>query len=330
MRSAPTIILLTLLVAVTGSRAAEAGDERRAAVIVQGDARHVDGIRSDVTAWLTRAAWTIASGATVDRATDAAGKCLGDAARDCSTAIRAVQVGRLWLVSAREERVDGDHQLVITASAFGADGRLLATDRRYCDACGDDGRREAVDELLAAIDRSISAQSGATTILRIRSRPPGATISVDGAGVGLTAGTDALQIEVTPGPHTITADAPGHRLESRQIEAREGDVHEIDLELQRVVPPPPGRGPLPWIVTGVGLAALVGGVVLIAADEDATADGRSNYRYSDTMVPGVALTAVGAAGTAFGAYLFARGPAKRQPIVAMSADGAWLGYGGSF
>ena len=96
-----------------------------------------------------------------------------------------------------------------------------------------------------------------------------------------------------------------------------------------------GPGPLPYVVLGVGGAALVGGVVLAAV----TVSGKTSLTYKDADTRtsiGFALGGVGLAGVAAGviwAVLGSRGPSA-GPVasvgIAPTAGGAAVCAGGTF
>ena len=138
----------------------------------------------------------------------------------------------------------GTHQIVVSLAGH-AEARL--------DATAHEGQPVALDVAL-------------TPLVAIRVEPPGAQLLLDGKPVAIADGS----IAVPPGAHALVAHERGfvdHRVE---IPAERMPDYQLAIELARVkvvvVPPPSsrftGRRKIALAVGGVGLAALVGGVVL--------------------------------------------------------------------
>lgn len=98
-------------------------------------------------------------------------------------------------------------------------------------------------------------------------------------GIDLGASSVGVEVPLDPGPHTITASAPGYLPFSQTADLREREVTKLTIELepapepevplsparpdQPPQPPPPNRT-LPYIVGGVGAASLIAGGVFFA------------------------------------------------------------------
>jgi hypothetical protein len=85
----------------------------------------------------------------------------------------------------------------------------------------------------------------------------------------------------------------------------------------------------PYALMGVGGAALLAGVVMIAIDEDADPVGPQQPTIRDTATGGVVLGIAGAAAIAGGIYLWRR-DAHSAPVAAVSSDGGYVGWTGRF
>jgi hypothetical protein len=87
---------------------------------------------------------------------------------------------------------------------------------------------------------------------------------------------------------------------------------------------------LPYGLVGAGALALVGGVVMIAIDEDPNPIGVQSPTYRDTATIGTVVGIAGAAALGVGLYLWITDKPSSQPIAAVSRDGAVVGWAGRF
>jgi hypothetical protein len=248
----------------------------------------------------------------------------GCAAPDCMREAVASGQGRGVLVTTVAV-AGSDYRL--HAEIVGADGAVLAARDGVCEICTYDEAAEALRGLVAEaageLDSAPTPTPVATTgTMRISSAPAGATVVIDGA----TVGTTPYEGELSVGPHTVELTKAGHSPQTRAVEVVGGEAAIVDMELV------PQAGSLSlrtteiigWSAIGVGVAALITGIALLAVDENPVKgncsgvhvdiDGDCEFRY-DTLTGGVVLTVVGIAGAATGAGLVfhARRSRKRQP-----------------
>jgi hypothetical protein len=87
---------------------------------------------------------------------------------------------------------------------------------------------------------------------------------------------------------------------------------------------------LPYGLVGVGALALVGGVVMVAMDEDPDPTGVQTPTYRDSATIGTVVGIAGAAALGVGLYLWITDKPSSQPIAAVSRDGAIVGWAGRF
>lgn len=125
----------------------------------------------------------------------------------------------------------------------------------------------SIDELKARIPK-LTIQRGAGA--------EAATIELDGVALG-QASID-VEIPLNPGPHTITAQAPGYEDFQDTVTMVEGATETLSISMQEIQKPTPAQNPvepvaekkqgprfglLPWIVGGSGIAvSIVGGTLL--------------------------------------------------------------------
>lgn len=87
---------------------------------------------------------------------------------------------------------------------------------------------------------------------------------------------------------------------------------------------------LPYSLIGVGGLAAVSGLVMIGIDEDPDPTGQQSPTYRDTATMGTVLGLAGAAAVGVGVYLWLTDKPRSQPVAAISSDGAYVGWAGSF
>jgi hypothetical protein len=135
-----------------------------------------------------------------------------------------------------------------------------------------------------------------TAMSRLRERIPklfiergagaeAASVQLDGVDIG--ASSIGVEVPLDPGPHKVTAAAPGYNPFDATVELKEREVTKVTLELEvapePVAPPPPTRvvivpqekGPdrtVPYIVGGAGIVFLGAGGALFALRQTALAD----------------------------------------------------------
>ena len=201
--------------------------------------------------------------------------------------------------------------VTLTGWLFAGAGAPVAQDRKVCPACRVDALTKGAQDLIAALWRA-GDPSGST--LRIATSPSGARVALDGAPSGFS----PVELEVTPGDHTVTASKDGYDPISTQVAAQGGKIHPVELALERTARVRPGKSRLPLIVIGAGAALVIGGGILLALDEDNPAPGPNRpATYTDTSVPALVLGGVGLATAGAGVYLMLRKPAVvEQPAAA--------------
>lgn len=135
-----------------------------------------------------------------------------------------------------------------------------------------------------------------TAITRLRERIPklliergtgadAAAVHLDGVALG--GNSVGVEIPLDPGPHNVSANAPGFKPFTATVELKEREVTRLAIELEPQPIPPPDAGPkqvivvtrteapkrlVPYVVGGAGVAALVAGGVLFALHESLDAE----------------------------------------------------------
>lgn len=201
-----------------------------------------------------------------------------------------------------------------------------------------------------------------TAIARLREKIPklfiergsgadAALVQLDGVDVG--ASSIGVEVPLDPGPHSVTAAAPGYKPYSATVELKEREVTKVTLELEvnpePVAPPPKERvvivpqekGPnrtVPYVIGGAGIVLLGTGGALFALRQSNKAElekdcpdpdhcGKSNEDTYDkvklygVLAPVAAGVGVAAIGTAVALIVFEKKPEKKSA----TPKATWLG-----
>lgn len=231
-----------------------------------------------------------------------------------------------------------DAATVLTAWVFRRNGDQLASGQRHCERC----RGVAVETALQELVGELVVQARSRTrpaSLALTSSPPGATVTVDGAAVGVT----DLSVPVSPGRHQVRFELAGRTPEVRDVVVGDGETMTVDVRLAPAVeagPAPPGTDArrasrAPWLLVGAGAALAVAGGVLFALDEDLPAPPAPRTRdYFDSARLGVGLGLAGLAAVGGGLLWRARSgdaaPAATALRLDAGAGGATVVLGGVF
>jgi hypothetical protein len=154
-----------------------------------------------------------------------------------------------------------------------------------------------------------------------------ASIELDGVAVGDS--SVGVEVPLDPGPHAVTAKAPNHKPFDANVTLTEEQTTHLEVKLEQLPPellrsgggaPAPEKPPskvVPFVIGGVGVAALIGSGVLFGQRqstlkelEDACGtDGKhcppskqsryddlKFYHYGSMVTLGVGVAAVGTAG----------------------------------
>jgi len=201
-----------------------------------------------------------------------------------------------------------------------------------------------------------------TAITRLREKIPklliergsgaeAALVQLDGIDLG--ASSIGVEVPLDPGPHKVTAVAPGYKPFGATVELKEREVTKVTLELEvnpepiapppkeRVVMVPQEKGPdrtVPYIIGGAGIVFLGASGALFALRQSTKAEleqdcpdpdrcGESNrdtydrlqvYNIAAPVVGGIGLAAIG---TAVALIIFEEKPEKKSA----KPKTTWLG-----
>lgn len=200
-------------------------------------------------------------------------------------------------VSAMVVKEEGDYRVRV-ALLEGNEQR--ASVEEICELCG----IEELGEMLTAMGGRLRRKADLmreSALLRVETKPQGAQVRVDGEVVGTT----PVEVSVSGGSHAIEVSKPGHRTETRDIDAVPGTRDNYSFVLVRGGV----QTWLPWTLLATGVVGVVAGGVLIGIDgneirSDCNADATGNCQFLHrTLGGGIALTFVGVGLVAAGVAL---------------------------
>lgn len=87
---------------------------------------------------------------------------------------------------------------------------------------------------------------------------------------------------------------------------------------------------VPYTLVGVGGAAMITGVVLLAINQSPSSTGVEQPTYRDTEGTGIVFLAAGAVSAGVGVYLWLHQRASSEPVVAVAPGGGYVGWAGRF
>ena len=187
----------------------------------------------------------------------------------------------LWLYDARKKETAAVH----TARCEGCSTVLLVGTAI-----------QASRVLLAQVDQNRGSR------IAVRSRPRGALVTIDDVPRGVT----DLAFGVTPGKHTVVLTLDGYEATTHTVEVKPGAEAVVDVHLAPATAGPADKGGgalsprvFKWVALGAAVATLGAGIALMVMDGQETCDKAHDHyvcpeRY-ETLTPGVALVATGAA-----------------------------------
>jgi tetratricopeptide (TPR) repeat protein len=114
----------------------------------------------------------------------------------------------------------------------------LAAFARYLRLDPHASNREAVERNVKALEGRLAATG--RQMLHVLTEPPGAEVAVDGA----PAGRSPVDAAFRPGPHAVTASAPGWQPARRDVVLLPQRSLEIRIDLEPLPPPPPAPATL--------------------------------------------------------------------------------------
>lgn len=340
MKPSPVVALL-LLGALTAAAAAEPAPASKAgAALVWGSAsgRARAVAQAAAESELRAAGWSLLRLAAEPAASLSA--CFrSEAPWPCAEPLlRAQELASVFALEVASERA----QVRLTGQLGATLGERVTLEFRYCTPCSDDAALEKAARQLVRQLLAEGAVRNATTKLVVHTRPPGATIRLDGRMID----APGNQIAAGPGWHTLVLQLAGYRSEIRTIRLTEGATAHVEVALVAepgsTRPAAPGAAPVParsrrarWplVLAAGGAAALSAGLVLLVLDEDPQRDAaREHHEHVlDSAPAGLAVGLAGAASLSLGLAIWFGAPAPAcighcAAAGASASSRAWISW----
>ncbi len=335
-------LLIAWIAWVAGAQLAEAGTS---ALLARGAASAGERATasSAVREVLSRSGWQISKRTFSEREADSVTACLrNDRPWSCIVAVLGDRsLEQLAIVSIDPKRApDGTAMLVVTARVVVGAQNLAYGDAQFCERCDAEKLRTTTLAVASKVLNRVLLSSSKSS-LEVSSTPSGARVTVNGAVLGVT----NAAFNVLPGAHVVTISLRGHREVSRRVDVANGEAAEMSVILE----PEPAEAPVAgseetaarleldasdtpdthqqrivpsWVAPaamGVGVTAVIGGIVLMNADADQPVGEPQNQ--TNLSGRGLALIIGGSVAAAAGVVLW-RWPPTRKLRASSSSSSA--------
>jgi hypothetical protein len=236
-------------------------------------------------------------------------------------------LGASYLITANIAESNKTYTMVMEI-INGRTGGVLASNRDRCETCGAEEAGEKMGLAASALRERLEVVSRAPARIVIRSRPPGATVVMDGRQVGAT----PLDVELPGGPHHAQLYLRDHDPSSRSFTVVSGVDETLDLDLVAIPPRFPYRT-VGWSTLGGGAALIAAGIVTMTFDKheigcsarDQDVYGHCPYVRS-TNWWAASLIGIGVAAATTGGFFLYLAP----PAAGTNTASAVAGFSGTF
>ena len=319
MRSPRLLSLLLVTVTALGALAAPARADALTLMITGDDAKQ-PVVEAALVPWLAKHGFEAQIAPDNDPVFTALIGCQVLNDQDCNQVVKASTLFvNVDLKRDTQRQVD---KVTLTGWLYGPTGAFVISSTEACDPCSNELLGPRAEKMAASL---FAKRDEGEAPLQITSSPAGARVLIDGDYKGET----PLTIQVATGQRTVTIELAGRKTETRRVDAKKDEPQTVDVTLASSGGPtgPIKRNPLFLGVAGVGVAAIIGGAVLIVIDEDVDGLPSTQKTYFDSAPGGVALAGAGVAAAAVGAILYFTTGSSSAPS---RTPTAWLspGHGG--
>jgi len=321
---AKQLSLVVLVISMVNAGAAHAD---KGIIVIGGNADPLrrNAVGDAVKDSATKAGWIVAPSPLTKQESQRLLACNDPTLYPCVPASLATGgIERLFVIKVDAGTTDGgEPQLIIDVTLIGTNPQGLVSEKKHCDHCADDQLKLQSSSLAAGMLQELATRSG-RTVLDVKSDPPGARITLDGKMVGLT----NARFNIYPGEHQITLEKSGYGSRTRKVTIQDGSTEEVAEQLRSSTQPAVESSTtgsrLPVALFGVGVAAVVGGGVMILVDQDPSPTGNRNYW--NTAPWGVAIGVAGLATIGLSYYFWHDAKAHSAPTAALVPGGAVIGW----
>jgi hypothetical protein len=318
------LLALALISLAAAPARADDGIDETVGVVVTGEATMQPQLVAQLETWLRMHGHDLVSTPLPPEAINALIDCFVIEDLACARQVveKRAQTGAIVFAQVTLDAGQTAQDRTVTLTVHWLDkGKDVRTEHRECERCTDGTLRSTADTLMTALTGDDEPRGR----VKIRSRPSGAKVSIDGKEVGTT----PVSPRLLAGEHTVVFELGARPAQTRSVTVEAGQVSTVNVAFPE--PPRPFRQKL-------GIAALAGGALLgasggflIAIDEDDIKKPTQVQYHTETMLGGVALVASGAAVIGVGIYLLVSSPSERSaPAVSLAPGGGVIGWTGRF
>lgn len=323
------VVALLVVIALTAPHAASAGTS--VGVLVTGDHLKKAPTQQQAEKWMRGHSQRVVTTALPRDAVNSLLNCFVLDDPKCMRSIVDARATTDMLVSIRVDAASKKAKDIRLTIDWFVKGHSPISSRRTCDKCTDAVLRKTIDAMLSALSETVPGFMGT---LKVSSTPPGITVLVDNATVGVT----PVETRIPVGDYKVQLARDGRVGETKTVSVIGEAVTEIDLE-------PPTAGTIaddpvretpaaarpsrlfPGLLIGLGVAAMGAGTALYLTSEEPTGQ-RPTYR--DTENLGIGVAAGGGALVLTGVIIVLATKPSQAPTIAVTPGGATVGWAGSF
>ncbi|HEY4242602.1 MAG TPA: hypothetical protein VGM88_22445 [Kofleriaceae bacterium] len=319
------LCLLTLAASAAVARA-----DSDVGVVVTGDGVIQPQLTAQLNQWLEQHGYQLVAAPLPPDAVTALHDCFVLDDTDCARVLVGKRARSSTVIFANADVSKGERGMRnIKLTIFWFDkGKPARAENQLCDSCTDQSLRISADALMT----QLAGDAGLVTLAPDRTCT---RVEIDGKPIPSMANGFALAV----GSHQVTC-VRAHGPVTKAVAIAKGQTAVFDPGVEPTTPlpkieQPTDEGPAFYTkksfaigLTVVGGAALVTGVVLIAASPTDTG---KTPTYRSTRPPGIGVAIGGAVVGGLGAYLWVRAThAQSAPAVSIDNHGASVGWAGSF
>lgn len=296
-----------------GAGTAEAG--REVGVITFGDAATTGPLVRRVESWLRGHGHEIVANPLAAEAVILVRDCLIVDDQTCARDVIAQQARAESVLVARAEP-GAKGEIALNLYWF-VKAQPPVAERRVCEACTDERLATLADGMLGRL------AAGRTDLgkLKLQTSPPGLTVRLDGAVIGVT----PIERDLPPGEHRIVLERASAAVDRRTIQITTGETATIDVSLDDARR---ASRLLPLTLMAVGLGGVAAGATFYYYGTKRGAD--EMYIYDDTRALGGVIGAVGVGAIVAGVLLLRRSGEASRPVAAVTSEGGYVGWAGRF
>lgn len=301
-------LVVVLLCLVSRAASADVG------IVVHGEAKQRTVVKKAIEKWLRQHGHDVVDAGLSDKTVATLADCFTVSDLGCARTVVEKHADAESVVSVRVD--DSVPEQLQLAGAWITKGRNVVSVQRVCENCSDDAVPGAVESLLQDLARASSGR------VRVTSEPRGLEVLLDNEAIGVT----PVERDVAVGEHVVKLVRGGRTIGRKKFTVQAGSMLEVDVPVTAEIDPEPSRV-LPKFLMVVGIAGMVTGGFLYASTEESSGVDRF---YTDRRPAALGVGAGGAVVFGLGVVLWVRSSPSSSPSVALTPNGVYAGWAGTF